>query len=186
VLDEMNLARVEHYFSDLLSCMESGEAIHLHDDDAVASGETEDGVHYLVTIKSGPNWGNSGQIRKMKDDFAKARRILHTNAADANVVCVNGCCYGKTGRKPHKGTYVKYCGQPFWELISGSDRLYVDIVEPLGHRAKEKNEQFQMEYDKVVNRFTKDFIEDFCDDEGAIVWEALVTFNSGHKSSRTA
>jgi hypothetical protein len=32
VLDEMNLARVEHYFSDFLSCMESGEHLQLHDD----------------------------------------------------------------------------------------------------------------------------------------------------------
>jgi 5-methylcytosine-specific restriction enzyme B len=32
ILDEMNLARVEHYFSDFLSCMESGDALHLHDD----------------------------------------------------------------------------------------------------------------------------------------------------------
>jgi hypothetical protein len=32
VLDEMNLARVEHYFSDFLSCMESGEPLQLHDD----------------------------------------------------------------------------------------------------------------------------------------------------------
>jgi 5-methylcytosine-specific restriction enzyme B len=32
VFDEMNLARVEHYFSDFLSAMESGESIHLHDD----------------------------------------------------------------------------------------------------------------------------------------------------------
>ncbi len=32
ILDEMNLARVEHYFSDFLSCMESGEALQLHDD----------------------------------------------------------------------------------------------------------------------------------------------------------
>lgn len=30
VLDEMNLARVEHYFSDFLSCLESGEPLDLH------------------------------------------------------------------------------------------------------------------------------------------------------------
>jgi 5-methylcytosine-specific restriction endonuclease McrBC GTP-binding regulatory subunit McrB len=30
ILDEMNLARVEQYFSDFLSCLESGEALHLH------------------------------------------------------------------------------------------------------------------------------------------------------------
>ena len=26
-----------------------------------------DGVKYIVSIKSGPNWGNSSQIKKMKD-----------------------------------------------------------------------------------------------------------------------
>lgn len=35
ILDEMNLARVEYYFADFLSAMESGEAIPLHSDDAL-------------------------------------------------------------------------------------------------------------------------------------------------------
>jgi len=35
VLDEMNLAHVERYFADVLSAMESGEAIPLHDSDEV-------------------------------------------------------------------------------------------------------------------------------------------------------
>ena len=34
-----------------------------------------DTIYYLVSIKSGPNWGNSGQIKKMVQNFAKARRI---------------------------------------------------------------------------------------------------------------
>jgi hypothetical protein len=38
ILDEMNLARVEHYFSDFLSCIESGEPLHLHDDQSVEEG----------------------------------------------------------------------------------------------------------------------------------------------------
>ena len=32
--DEMNLAQPEHYFSDALSAMESGEPLHLHSEDA--------------------------------------------------------------------------------------------------------------------------------------------------------
>ena len=43
VLDEMNLARVEHYFSDFLSALESGETIDLHGVDAVEDGQTETG-----------------------------------------------------------------------------------------------------------------------------------------------
>ncbi len=35
ILDEMNLARVEYYFADFLSAMESGEAIPMHSDDAL-------------------------------------------------------------------------------------------------------------------------------------------------------
>lgn len=36
IFDEMNLARVEHYFADFLSAMESGEPIDLHDEDELA------------------------------------------------------------------------------------------------------------------------------------------------------
>lgn len=38
VLDEMNLARVEHYFADFLSSLESGEPIHLHDNPDIEVG----------------------------------------------------------------------------------------------------------------------------------------------------
>ena len=43
ILDEMNLARVEHYFSDFLSCLESGQLIHLHDDESIEEGQDEQG-----------------------------------------------------------------------------------------------------------------------------------------------
>jgi hypothetical protein len=39
VLDEMNLARVEHYFSDFLSCMESGQPIALHNNPQVEESQ---------------------------------------------------------------------------------------------------------------------------------------------------
>lgn len=48
ILDEMNLARVEHYFADLLSCLESGEPLHLHDDARLASGDL-DGIEPFPT-----------------------------------------------------------------------------------------------------------------------------------------
>ncbi len=79
----------------------------------------KEGVHYIVAIKSGPNWGNSSQINRMRDSFRKGKKILRTNAPARNVVAVNGCCYGRD-RKPDKGDYFKYCGAEFWEFISGS------------------------------------------------------------------
>lgn len=40
VLDEMNLARVEYYFSDVLSCIETGSALQLHSNDVPLEGTT--------------------------------------------------------------------------------------------------------------------------------------------------
>jgi hypothetical protein len=113
----------------------------------------------------------------MKANFIQAQRILRTNNPTANVRAINGCCYGRDTKKD-KGTYLKLCGQSFWSLISGEEGLYLDIIEPLGHRAKQRNEEFLKEYSKILNRFTAQFISEFCDEEGAIDWIKLVKFNS--------
>ncbi len=42
ILDEMNLARVEHYFSDFLSCLESGVPIDLQDHPSAGVDDTEE------------------------------------------------------------------------------------------------------------------------------------------------
>ena len=51
------------------------------------------GVRNIVTIKSGPNWGNSSQIKKMASDFKTAKKILRTSNSQLSIVSVNGCCY---------------------------------------------------------------------------------------------
>ncbi len=138
----------------------------------------KDNVRFIVNIKSGPNWGNSSQISKMKSDFKTAKRTLRTSNSKLMVVPVNGCCYGKDNN-PDKGDYFKYCGQEFWEFISGREELFTEIIEPLGHKAKERNDEFQMSYSGMINKFTKDFIQDFCHENGDIDWDKLIRFNSG-------
>jgi hypothetical protein len=135
---------------------------------------------YIVSIKSGPNWGNSRQIAKMIDDFNRAKRIA---GARVNLIAVNGCCYGQDA-SPHKetGNYLKLCGQDFWELISADEGIYKDLVEPLGYKAKVRNEEFQQRYSQVVNVFTADFISEFCEANGAINWQRLIEFNSASNS----
>ncbi len=137
-------------------------------------------VRYIVNIKSGPNWGNSSQIKKMVADFKTAKRTLRTSNSKLNVVAVNGCCYGRDN-VPDKGDYFKYCGQEFWFFISGDDNLYIEIIEPLENKAKEKNDKFVKAYSKMINKFTKEFINSFCDKDGEIDWEKIVKLNSGKK-----
>jgi hypothetical protein len=136
-------------------------------------------IKYIVTIKSGPYWANSGQIERMKENFRKAKRILGTNSSIRNIVAVNGCCYGQDPQ-PDKGEYLKLCGQEFWNFISGDIQLYKEVIKPLGDEAKEKDEDFTNAYDIKVNKLTKEFLDQFCS-AGVINWEKLLEFNSGKK-----
>lgn len=139
----------------------------------------KDGIRYIVNIKSGPNWGNAAQIAKMVEDFKSAKKTLRTSNSGLNIVAVNGCCYGKNN-KPDKGDYYKYCGQKFWSFISGSDNLYIDIIEPLGFEAKRKNDEYFDLYSRLINIFTKEFMEHFCNENGEIDWTKILEINSSN------
>lgn len=136
-------------------------------------------IYYIVSVKSGPNWGNSSQQSKLVEDLQKAVIRVKQSRHGVNVQAVLGICYGKTRTNYLRG-YLKVVGQNFWYLISENADLYTDIIEPIGYRAKEHNDAFHEGKARVVNRFTKEFIDRFCDETGAIDWIRLVEFNSGN------
>jgi len=41
--------------------------------------------------------------------------------------------------------------------VSGETDLYLKIIEPLGHQAKERNDDFIQSYSQMINLFTKEF-----------------------------
>lgn len=137
------------------------------------------GVHYLVSVKSGPNWGNSSQQKKQETDFQTALKVLKQSKQSLNVQPVLGICYGRA-RDTYKRGYLKLEGQSFWNLVGGSRSLYKDIVEPLGYKAKQHNDNFKRERDKIYNKLGREFILEFCAKDGTIQWDKLVEFNSGN------
>lgn len=137
----------------------------------------KDDVRYIVSIKSGPNWGNNSQIKKLENDFKQAMKVLHTSRNEVKIEAINGCCYGRT--LSDKGFYKKICGQKFWELISGRENLYIEIIKPLATDAKKKTEEFGKEYSAKLNLFIKDFIREFCLADGSVDWDKIVKLNSG-------
>jgi len=140
-----------------------------------------DGKRYIVAIKSGPNWGNDGQIKNLISEFNTARKRFSTSGGNVNLVCVNGCCYGRTRERyeyKSTGNYYKLCGQRFWELISGDSNLYTNLILPLGHEAQERNDEFVQHFSNLTNRLTLEFMQGFCNSDGSINWEKLLIYNS--------
>lgn len=143
----------------------------------------KDDIRYLVAIKSGPNWGNSSQIKKMLSDFNTARKVIKTSNSKIAIEAVNGCCYGRDNNPLKTDNYNKLCGQRFWEFISGNPHLYLEIIEPLGHKSQEKTAEFNLAYSKILNRFTAEFTENFCQTDFSIDWEKLLKHNSSKTES---
>ena len=139
-----------------------------------------DNIHYIVAIKSGPNWGNSSQHKKLAQDLRDAVTRVKQSRRGFAVQPALGICYGKVRTTDTNAGYLKVVGQNFWYLISENPNLYTDIIEPIGYRAQEHNENYVLERAKVLNRFTREFLEDFCNPDGAIDWAKLVAFNSGN------
>jgi hypothetical protein len=136
---------------------------------------TRDDIRYAVAVKSGPNWGNSSQIARMKSSFDKAKRIAGHRA---QITFVNGCCYGRDA-SPQKDGYLKLCGEDFWTLISNEPLLYQELVEPLGHQAGLHCDCFNETYGKILTRFTAEFTSEYCNPDGGIHWAKLLQENSG-------
>lgn len=107
-------------------------------------------IHYVISVKSGTNWGNSSQQNKLEQDLKNAVIRVKQSKRGVNVQPILGICYGKTKTSYVRG-YMKVVGQNFWYLISENQQLYTEIVEPVGYMAKEHNAIFLTEKSNITN-----------------------------------
>lgn len=135
-------------------------------------------THYIVSIKSGPNWGNSSQHRRLAQDLRDGVTRVRQSRTALNVQPVLGICYGRVRTTFTPDGYLKVTGQNFWYLISENPDLYTDIIEPIGYRAKEHNERFAEGRAALENKLTGQFISSYCNPSGGIDWTRLVQANS--------
>jgi len=139
------------------------------------------GIHYLVSIKSCINWGNSSQQHCLEEDFKKAVIGGQQSKFVVETKPVLGICYGKT-RTEYMNGYLKVVGQNFWYFISENIDLYTDIVELIGHRSQEHKREidYPKEMGGIASRLTRQFFDEFCTPDLQIDWVKLVEFNSGN------
>lgn len=140
--------------------------------------------HYIVVIKSWSSWGDVSKINSLKENFVNVMKDMRITGTKNEIKAIYGCCFGRN-RCQDKGDYYKYSGEPFWQVISGSYDLFVDIIEPMGLEAIKDNDEYYSQMSTVINRFTRQFSEEFCKQSGEIDWAKLVKFNSGVNPSQS-
>ena len=136
-----------------------------------------------ISLKSGPNAFNSDQVLKLNSNFEDLERSLKATLRSVRktFIPVMGCGYGKTNSPPsRKRKYYKLAGQAFWNEITGDPDFYLKLIELMRDKPDKHYEIFKSAWDRAVNRFVKQFSQDFCDDDGNIMWSKLVQYNSGN------
>jgi len=130
-----------------------------------------------VALKSGPNPFNSSAKKRQSQEFLAVRNRLYKIQKQFDAVL--GHAYGR--RKSNSTTELAYrdsSGQAFWTEITGDADFYLKLIRlmkdsPLNHR-----KQYNTAWDSAINRFTAEFVTDFCFTDGAIDWEKLAQFVS--------
>ncbi|HUV06032.1 MAG TPA: PmeII family type II restriction endonuclease [Armatimonadota bacterium] len=140
--------------------------------------ETQD-AYTIISIKSGPNWGNSSQVAKLQQDFMTANRVFSNRTLKKQFRALLGHCYGRVcSERGGKRIYSTLSGEAFWEEITGDPDFYLKLIRLMRSYPATHKEKYQAEWTTTVNRFTQEFLNSFSKG-GKIDWEKLVRFNSG-------
>ena len=87
--------------------------------------------------------------------------------------------YGRKN-KPSSGSFIyrESSGQEFWKEITGDENFYLKLIILMKDEPLKRIDQYQHDWDATINKFTKEFMEDFCLLDGHIDWEKLTKFVS--------
>ncbi|MBF8267859.1 MAG: hypothetical protein HW388_1367 [Dehalococcoidia bacterium] len=143
--------------------------------------ETENRVT-SVAMKSGPNPYNSSQKKRQHDEFLAVRSRLYKMHKEFDPVLGHG--YGRKNSPNKSQIYRDSSGQVFWQEMTGDPDFYLKLIRLMKDEPAKHREAYQPAWDATINRFTAEFIKDFCFPDGSIDWEKLVQFVSAEKRPR--
>lgn len=136
--------------------------------------------YIAVQVKSGPNWGNADQKRKLQDNFANAHSQFLIQQTRKEFKALLGQCYGRANSEASsKRIYSVRSGQAFWEEITGDPDFYLKLIRLMKDYPSRHRPDYQTAWNQAVNRFTREFLENFSTSEGILDWEKITQLNSG-------
>lgn len=145
--------------------------------------ETEN-CYKAIAIKSGPNWANRDQKIKQNENFLALRSRLYKIHKEFDPIIGHG--YGKKNNKPKNKIYRNASGQAFWTELTGDSDFYLKLIRLMHDEPQKHKTTYKKAWDSAVNRFTADFIKEFCNEDGSIDWEEIVKFICEEKRKRNS
>lgn len=134
-----------------------------------------DSKYTAIAVKSGTSVFNADSKKRQIQNFEALEARLKKLQKHFDPLI--GYCYGKK-RAKKESKIRQLAGQAFWAEITGDDDFYLKIIRLMKDKPRQHLEEYKVAWDKAVNRFTKQFLNDFCNEDGSIDWEKLTEFNS--------
>lgn len=140
----------------------------------------ENKVVHAYAVKSGPNPFNSSQKERQNTEFLELKSRLMKLQKQFDPVLAYA--YGRKNRASSgKFVYRQCSGQEFWKELTGDDEFYLKLITLMKDEPLKRMDEYKSDWDATVNRFTKEFAEDFCLGDGHIDWEKLTQFVSARE-----
>ncbi len=165
------------FFEPLAKDLGSGSCAPAEGVDVVVETET---AYKAIAVKSGPSVFNAQSKRRQNQEFQKLRSRMMKLQKHFDAIV--GYSYGQRYSPPGENKiFTEVAGQRFWAELTGAENCYLLIIEAMKDLPHRHKDRFNEEWAKAKNRFAKEFITDFCRDDGMIDWSTLLVFNSGAK-----
>jgi len=189
---------VERVLADYISASDAtifGDAFFEPIARIASGGKTSDaeGVDFIieskeriiaVALKSGPNIYNASQKKRQTQEFLAVRNRLYKLHKQFDPIL--GHAYGRLKTEPTKDRiYRDQSGQAFWAEITGDDDFYLKLIRLMKDEPARHRREYMPAWDAAINRFTAEFIHDFCFPDGSVDWEKLVRFVSEARAPKS-
>lgn len=140
-------------------------------------------TYTAIAMKSGPHWGNAGQLTKQNTDFVALQSRLYKLQKQFDPVIGHG--YGRLNNHPKGKVYRNSSGEVFWTELTGDPDFYLKLIRLMKDEPQKHRPAYKLAWNAAINRFTGDFIKEFCDTAGRIDWEKLTIFVSSKTKPKT-
>ncbi len=155
VLDEMNLARVEYYFSDVLSCIETGHSLQLHSNSVPFEGTNGTSIRAELPVPE--NLFIIGTINIDETTNPVSDKVLdRASIIDMSSVDIPGFLSNLAMKNPELGESIRTCEKEITKLLN----IIGDHDFSFGYRAAEEYVRYYHFAKEYLKSDSRDIIDD--------------------------